>query len=308
MNEKTDCVASMSHSHCKVFVQGQFASGKSSLIEVMNRSHNAGQFIELIEFASEHDATEEKNCIWYCVDGAAGLSLDDMPFIKDADTKTLIVITKSELLSRDQDKMLRDLLGEYISPERIVAVSAKEKIGLDRLLEKTHDICLESSADSSQFEAWWNEFCEPVNEDFRRNTSAEADSYINWAAGRAAAIALVPLPLSDAVPLIANEIHLIHKLASIYGMSADKSTVTTIMGCVGGSLIGKLAAGFLPVAKIPVAAGVTYGIGKAAKAYFESGKTIDANTLSNCFHNAVREAKEMVWRNKVSPDGGPEVD
>lgn len=302
MNEKTDCEASMPYSHCKVFVQGQFASGKSSLIEVMNRSRNAGQFIELIEFASERDdATEETNCIWYCVDGATGLSLDDMPFIKDADTKTLIVITKSESISRDQDKMLRDLLGEYILPERIVAVSAKEKIGLDRLLEKTHDICLETADDSEKFEAWWNQFCKPVREEFRKNSSAEADSYINWAAGRAAAIALIPLPLADAVPLMANEIHLIHRLASVYGMSADKSTVTTIMGCVGGSLIGKLATGILPVAKIPVAAGVTYGIGKAAKAYFESGKTIDATTLSNCFYNAVREARNMVW--KTEPPG-----
>lgn len=297
MNEKNYCETSMSQPRCKVFVQGRFASGKSSLIEVLNRSRNAEQFIELVEFASERDdATEGKNCIWYCVDGAAGLSLDDMPFIKDADKKTLIVITKCELISRDQDKMLRDLLGECILPERVVAVSAKEKIGLDRLLEKTHDICLETVDDSAKFEAWWNQFCKPVREGFRQNSSAEADSYINWAAGRAAAIALIPLPLADAVPLMANEIHLIHKLASLYGMNADKETITAIMGCVGGSVIGKLATGILPVAKIPVAAGVTYGVGKAAKAYFESGKTMDAATLREHFFNAMREARNMVWK------------
>ena len=296
MNEKKDNEARF-QSNCVILVRGQYASGKKSLIEVLHCSCKTEQFVKLIEADSERkeDISEEKHCIWYCVDGAKGLALADMSFVRNADSKTLIVITKRDVMNCEQNKILVDFLAEYIAPERIIVVSSKKKIGLDRLLDKTHDICLQSVADSTKFEAWWEKFYQPLKENFSRSASDEADRYINWAAGRAAVIALVPLPLADTVPLIANEIHLIHKLASLYGMSADKSTITTIIGCVGGSLVGKLTSGILPVAKIPVASGVTYGIGKAAKAYFESGKTIDATALRDCFLDAVCEAKNMVW-------------
>ena len=217
-------------------------------------------------------------------------------FIRSADKHTLVVITKSELMNREQNRMLTEVLGEYIAPERIVVVSAEEKIGLDKLLDKTYNICMKTVADPLAFEKYWTKNFQPLKEEYRRNSSIDADGYINWAAGRAAAIALNPIPLSDTAPLMINEIYMIHKLASLYGVAADKKTVTMIMGCSGGSFAGKLVATLIPGLKVPLAAGITYGIGKAAKAYFESGMTISFNELQKKYFEGEREAKKIDWK------------
>ena len=88
---------------------------------------------------------------------------------------------------------------------------------------------------------------------------------------------------------------MIHKLASLYGIAADKNTVSMIMGCSGGTIAGKLAATLIPGLKVPIAAGITYGIGKAAKAYFESGMTITPAELKRKFFEGEKEAKKIDW-------------
>jgi uncharacterized protein (DUF697 family) len=135
-----------------------------------------------------------------------------------------------------------------------------------------------------------------MRETWIANVSDEADSYINWAAGRAAAIALVPLPLADVAPLIANEVYMIYKLAGVYGIAVDNTVITMLLGCAGGSIAGKLAASFLPFLKVPIAAGITYGVGKAAKAYFESDMTMDISELKQKFLEGEREAKKREWK------------
>ena len=66
--------------------------------------------------------------------------------------------------------------------------------------------------------------------------------------------------------------------------------------CAGGSIAGKLAASFLPFLKMPIAAGITYGVGKAAKAYFESDMTMDISELKQKFLEGEREAKKREWK------------
>lgn len=127
------------------------------------------------------------------------------------------------------------------------------------------------------------------------DSDSEADEFILWAAGRAAAIALVPLPLADVGPLMANEAYMIYKLADVYGYTIDKSVVTMLAGIAGGSIVGKIGASFLPFLKVPIAAGVTYAVGKAAKAYFASGMTLSRDALMNVFTNARSEADAIDW-------------
>lgn len=281
---------------CRIQVTGQYSSGKTTLIKTLNICDVNGDFIEFIETVSKDIQSNNINCVWYCIDGSTGIELGDVGFIRSADKHTLVVITKSELMNREQNRMLTEVLGEYIAPERIVVVSAEEKIGLDKLLDKTYNICMKTVADPLAFEKYWTKNFQPLKEEYRRNSSIDADGYINWAAGRAAAIALNPIPLSDTAPLMINEIYMIHKLASLYGVAADKKTVTMIMGCSGGSFAGKLMATLIPGLKVPLAAGITYGIGKAAKAYFESGMTISSNELQKKYFEGEREAKKIDWK------------
>ena len=65
----------------------------------------------------------------------------------------------------------------------------------------------------------------------------------------------------------------------------------------GGSLAGKLAASFLPFLKVPIAAGITYGVGKAAKAFFASGMKLDMDELKEKFIEGEKQSKNTNWKN-----------
>ena len=149
----------------------------------------------------------------------------------------------------------------------------------------------------------WNTYYGNMRARWEKKAGDEADEYINWAAGRAAAIALIPLPLADVAPLMANEAYMIYRIGAAYGYAVDKSILTMLAGVAGGSIAGKLAASFLPFLKIPIAAGITYGVGKAAKAYFESGMTLDMDDLKEKFIEGEKESKNTNWKdNQIKED------
>ena len=125
-----------------------------------------------------------------------------------------------------------------------------------------------------------------------------ADEIILWGAGRAAAIALAPIPLADVGPLMANEAYMIYRIAETYGYKIDKSVVAMILGVCGGSIIGKITASFLPFLKVPIAAGITYAVGKTAKAYFESGMVLSEEDMKDVFQNSRTEAEGIDWNKK----------
>lgn len=126
----------------------------------------------------------------------------------------------------------------------------------------------------------------------------DADQYILWAAGRAAAIAIAPIPLADVGPLMANEAYMIYRIAETYGYKIDKSVVAMLLGACGGSCAGKITASFLPFLKVPIAAGITYAVGKTAKAYFESGMTLSQEDMKDVFKNSRKEADGIDWNTK----------
>ncbi|MCQ2352264.1 MAG: hypothetical protein MJ033_02160 [Victivallaceae bacterium] len=239
--------------------------------------------------------------IWYCIDGSGARVLDtDAKIIKTFSDKVLLVVTKCEMMRKEQtESMMKELL-DLLPRERIVMVSAENKSGLPQLIAKAQDMSMQAMAGADEeiaaFQDRWDDYYANMKECWQDAVSDEADSYINWAAGRAAAIALIPLPLADVAPLIANEVYMIYKLAGIYGIAVDNTIITTLLGCAGGSLVGKIGASFLPFLKVPIAAGVTYGVGKAAKAYFESDMTMDEDELKEQFLAGEREAKKREWK------------
>lgn len=239
--------------------------------------------------------------VWYCIDGSGSrIQETDARLIRTFRKNMLLVVTKSELMRKEQiEDMMKELL-KILSREQIVMVSAENRTGLAQLIDKARDMSMEAMEDAEYeigaFQDRWEEYYESMLDEWREAVSDEADSYINWAAGRAAAIATVPLPLVDVIPLVANETYMIYRLAGVYGIPVDDAVITMILGCAGGSLAGKLAASLLPVLKIPIAAGVTYGVGKAAKAYFESGMKLNMADLREKFLAEEREAKKREWK------------
>jgi predicted GTPase/uncharacterized protein (DUF697 family) len=249
--------------------------------------------------------------VWYCIDGSGARVQDtDAKLIKTFRKNMLLVVTKSELMRKEQiEDMMAELL-KLLPREQIVLVSAENKTGLAQLVAKARAMSMDAmSAAEDEIEAFqdrWQEYYDSMLDDWRESVADEADSYINWAAGRAAAIAIVPLPLVDVIPLIANETYMIYRLAEVYGIPVDDTIITMILGCAGGSIAGKLAASLLPILKIPIAAGITYGVGKAAKAYFESDMKLNETELRETFLEAEREAKKREWKPVEDEDIDPE--
>jgi uncharacterized protein (DUF697 family) len=242
------------------------------------------------------------------VDGSgARIQSADARLIQQFSDKVLLVVTKAETLRKDQIEAMMFRLLDLLPAERIVMVSSHNRTGLVQLLDKAREMTAHSIDNAEEelfgFRNRWNSYYANMRARWERQADEEADSYINWAAGRAAAIALVPLPLADVAPLMANEAYMIYRLGAVYGYAVDKSILTMLAGVAGGSIAGKLAASFLPFLKIPIAAGITYGVGKAAKAYFESGMTLDMDDLKEKFIEGEKESKNTNWKdNQIKED------
>ncbi|MDR3259858.1 MAG: GTP-binding DUF697 domain-containing protein [Fusobacteriaceae bacterium] len=263
------------------------------------------KIINNLKTASEENLIHN---IWYCIDGSSnGIKSADANFLRTFNDKTLVVLTKSEKMRKSQFDNLVEDLEELVPKEQIIIVSSAHKTGLKKLLDKALYLCEQSmngTKEEIQFFAsrWDNYYSNMVNR-WKDKANAEADECIKWGAGRAAAIAFIPLPLADIGPLIANEAYMIHRLAGIYGYAADKSIIAMLGGVAGGSFAGKFLASFLPGLKIAIAAGVTYGVGKAAKAYFESDMSLGIDALKEKFKLGEKESKTTDWeKNKVDDD------
>jgi predicted GTPase/uncharacterized protein (DUF697 family) len=247
------------------------------------------------------DKDELIHNIWYCIDGSgARIQEADANIIKTFSDKVLLVVTKCELMRKEQTESVMNTLLDLIDRDRIVLVSAESKTGLKQLIAKAESMSAHAMKGADDeidaFQDRWDDYYANMRIVWAKNVSADADDYINWAAGRAAAIALIPLPLADVAPLVANEVYMIYKLAGVYGIAVDSTIITMLLGCAGGSIVGKIGTSFLPFLKVPIAAAITYGVGKAAKAYFESDMTLDMETLKAEFIAGEREAKKREWK------------
>ena len=203
-------------------------------------------------------------------------------------------------MRKEQVEAVMNTLLDLIDRDRIVLVSSENRSGLKQLIAKAEAMSASAMGHAAEeleaFRKRWDDYYANMRRVWTESVSSDADSYINWAAGRAAAIALVPLPLADVAPLIANEVYMLYKLAELYGIAADNTVITMLLGCAGGSVAGKVGASFLPFLKIPIAAAVTYGVGKAAKAYFESDMTMNEEELHREFLAGEREARKKDWK------------
>ena len=246
--------------------------------------------------------------IWYCIDGSgARVQSADARLIRQFSDKVLLVVTKAETLRKEQTESMMSQLLDLLPSERIVMVSSHNKTGLAQLLNRAFEMtgqAIEGADEElSGFRNRWNTYYGNMRSRWEAQAAKEADEYINWAAGRAAAIALIPLPLADVAPLMANEAYMIYRIGAAYGYAVDSSIMTMLAGVAGGSIAGKLAASFLPFLKVPIAAGITYGVGKAAKAYFESGMTMNISELKEKFIEGEKESKNTNWKdNKIEED------
>ena len=142
----------------------------------------------------------------------------------------------------------------------------------------------------------------PEHENEIKDIAAIADDYVIWGAGRAAAITMLPLPIADIGALMANEAYMIYRIAETYGYDIDSSIVSMLIATVGGTFTRRLLFSLVPILKIPIAAGITYAMGKVAKAYFASGMTLRRDALIGEFKRARRKANTIDWYSREAYD------
>ena len=135
-----------------------------------------------------------------------------------------------------------------------------------------------------------------------KDFAAIADDYVIWGAGRAAAITMLSLPIADIGALMANEAYMIYRIAETYGYDIDSSIVSMLIATVGGTFTRRLLFSLVPILKIPIAAGITYAMGKVAKAYFASGMTLRRDALIGEFKRARRKASAIDWYSREACD------
>ncbi len=255
---------------------------------------------EVVRRLESQDVQNVVHAIWYCIDGSgARLQSADAKIISTLDENALVLVTKTECMRKQEISTMQNSLLDLIPKQRVVMISSFEKTGLSLLLSHakvTAEVAAEkANVDLNSFQKRWQEYYLNMYRDWETRTGSAADSFIHWATGRAAAIAIIPLPMADVAPLLANEAYMIYRLGNIYGYAVDKTIFTMLAGVASGSFAGKLLASFLPGLKIAIAAGITYGVGKAAKAYFKSGMNLSVKELKEEFIKGEKEAKKTNW-------------
>lgn len=234
----------------------------------------------------DKEPSEHIHVLWYCISGEGARVVDfDKIFARKFPIPTIAVVTKDDITSRAQrKKMSNELDGAAFARQAFILTSSAKRTGIDRLLKITGE-CLPQGIDFGK------QMIQRIQE-LEQLKKERANATINWAAGRAAAIAVIPLPIVDFAPLAANEIYMIMKIGAAYGIPVSKTMITTFLGVLGASFAGKGIASFLPGLKIPIAAAVTYGVGKAAQVWFENERKLSQAELKRAYQIGLGEYRK----------------
>lgn len=109
------------------------------------------------------------------------------------------------------------------------------------------------------------------------DVSHQVESICRWGAARAAGIAA--LPSFTYAGLLANDVYMVSRIAQVYGVCPAKEGVTSFLVGLGGSAAAALVCTLVPtvVLRVPVAAAITYGVGKLAAQWIEEGMPVCPN-------------------------------
>ena len=147
--------------------------------------------------------------------------------------------------------------------------------GIDRFIFELQQILPETSR--YRF-ARMAKLAEKASREVLERLDKQADKIIGGTAASAAGLVAVnPVPASDIAVLAPLQIGMIIKLGAIYGKTIDRNSALEVITTLGTGLAARTVfqgiISLLPIGKNvlgpPYAAAATYGMGKAAKAYFK---------------------------------------
>ncbi len=225
-------------------------------------------------------AIDKADGVLLVFDAVAGIRQSDVELyreIREAGKPVLVLLNKIDLIrERDRNSVVND--AEHKLATNVLAVSAKTGEGIAEqvipaIVEMNPQIAV---AIGRALPA------------YRRQAS---DRVIREATVVAAGIGLEPVPVVDLPLLVGHQLRMVLRLAAIYGESFSvrhaRELIGTIAGGVGIRFVGEQAAKLLPgpgwLISAGFASGGTFAIGKAAVAYFESGKQLQPKQLKSIY-------------------------
>ena len=281
-----------------------------------------------VEDDSELSWSDRIDAVWYVTNGdVESMGKQEREFIRslmELPNALLVVDLSCTVVNRDRLVAAIDGLTELVDPDRIVLVDC-EYCGLAidarwKLIETTKQKHRESGVFASDeekqnLENEWAAYFGSILEKSHAKSERNAERCIRHAAGRARFIVeqkddvsfsdlleggrsllkdLLDLirgkgedepelkkDLSHTAELLRNITIMIYELGGCCGYAATGDDVTAILtGCKASDLPED-------------AAPITYAVGMAAKAYFESGKTLPRKDLKAVFANAKEEGLQL---------------
>ncbi|MCC7446601.1 MAG: GTP-binding protein [Anaerolineae bacterium] len=221
-------------------------------------------------------AIQQADSVVLLLDAVSGLRQTDVDLyhqIKEMGKPVLVAFNKIDLIKdRDRVGILND--AEHKLGTDVIPVSAKTGEGIaDQLMPAIIQLNPQIAVAVGR--------ALPA---YRRQA---ADRVIRSAAVIAGGIGLEPVPMLDIPLLLGHQLRMVLRIAAIYGepftMHHARELIGTIAGGAGLRFLGEQAAKFLPgpgwLVSAGFASGGTFAIGKAAQAYFESGKQLQPPQL-----------------------------
>jgi uncharacterized protein (DUF697 family) len=106
----------------------------------------------------------------------------------------------------------------------------------------------------------------------------------------------------DTIAITGLQIDMLLKISAAYGKRAEFARVVELLPVIGGGYgwraLARELSGFIPVAGIPIKAGIAYAgtlvVGQAASYYYEHGTPLTAASTKALYHDALERAKKIV--------------
>ena len=105
----------------------------------------------------------------------------------------------------------------------------------------------------------------------------------------------------DTIAITGLQIDMLLKISAAYGKRAEFARVIELLPVIGGGYgwraLARELSGFIPVAGIPIKAGIAYAgtlvVGQAASYYYEHGTPLTAASTKALYHDALERAKKL---------------
>jgi small GTP-binding protein len=241
-------------------------------------------------------AAKRADLILLLLDAVAGVRQADLDLygsLQELRVPIVIVLNKTDLIRKELSHVLEN--AERLLGERPIPISAQTGAGIvDRLLPEI--LSAAPNVAVAMAKALPDVREQIVNRIIRRAA---------WVNGF---IALQPIPGLDIPLLLASHTRMVLRIAAVYSRSMSVSHARELLTTMAGSLISrylgmqvaKLVPGLGWLVSATISATTTWGIGQAARAYFEAGGEIKGPDIRALY----RRMRQLAPRRLLSALGG----